>query len=111
MRRYALTPSGALLPLSAAQAVLMLLSLSPRCITFLQGRGWANHSLVAAAHLLLFVAMLVLGKTPATPLPETLRWAVPELVAGAVELQRRSELQAEAALAKLERLRYPLKGA
>lgn len=89
----------------------MPLSLSPRWLPFLHGRGWANHPLVAAAHLALFVAMLVLGKTPATPLPETLRWAVPELVAGAVELQRRSEAQAEAALANLERLRYPLKGA
>lgn len=104
-------PSGSLLPLSIAQAVLVPLSLSPKWLPFLQGRGWANHPLVAAAHLILFFAMLVLGKTEHTPLPETLRWAVPELVAGAVELQRRSEVQAEAALERLERLKYPLKGA
>lgn len=55
--------------------------------------------------------MLILGKTPTTPMPETLRWAVPELVAGAVELQRRSEIQAERSLNRLERLKYPLKGA
>lgn len=93
------------------QCLLVPLSLSPQWLPFLRGLGWANHQLVVGLNLAVFALMLTLGKTPGTSVPEMLRWAVPELVAGAVEMQRRSEQQAEASLRKLERLRYPLKGA
>lgn len=42
---------------------------------------------------------------------ELLRWALPELAAGAVEVQRRAEISSEVALAQLEKLKYTLHGA
>jgi hypothetical protein len=45
------------------------------------------------------------------PLSEIVRWALPELMAGAVEMQRRSEREAERKLRMLEGLQYDVPGA
>ncbi len=42
---------------------------------------------------------------------DMLRWALPEMIAGAVEVQRRGESQARAEIEALDGKRYKLKGA
>ena len=41
---------------------------------------------------------------------EMVRWALPEIVVGGVEIQRRGEVDAEIRLRQLEKLRYNVKG-
>lgn len=41
---------------------------------------------------------------------EVLRWALPEMMAGAVEVQRRGEVDAERKFRQLEGLTYESKG-
>lgn len=68
--------------------------------------------MVMGLQVVLFMLEFVFIRDPAEGLTaELLRWALPELAAGAVEVQRRAELSSEVALAKLEKLKYPLKGA
>lgn len=44
-------------------------------------------------------------------IPSVFRWCLPAIVAGGVEMQRRSERDGEARLARLEKLKYNVKGA
>lgn len=61
-------------------------------------------------HLILFVPAFLQVKS-AVPLSELVRWALPELMVGAVEIQRRNERDSEAKLRQLEGLQYDVKGA
>lgn len=70
------------------------------------------HPLVTALQVALFMfAYVFLRDGEEGVSTELLRWALPELGAGAVEVQRRAEVSSEAAIRKLETLKYPLKGA
>lgn len=103
--------------LSLAQTVLLPLSLTPSILPRLSWIGSRYHSEITVAHLTIFgVAFLTLRKVAKTsgtdvPIVEILRWALPELIAGAVEIQRRGERDVQKNLGDLERMRYDLKGA
>lgn len=105
---------GLLVLVLAVQALLLPLSLSPDWIKYASAREFmeANHLAVTVVQLTLFmVAYLGVGQDHGAGLTDMVRWAIPELVAGAVEWQRRSERDSEASLQRLEGLRYDLKGA
>ncbi|TXT14222.1 uncharacterized protein COLE_00415 [Cutaneotrichosporon oleaginosum] len=111
--RYARAGSGApaLLKLVAlAQTLLIPFSVTPERLPVLGPQVAGYHHLVVLGQLLLFGISFVLqiGQVPIT---ELLRAALPELLAFSVELQRRAERSNDVELDKLERLKYPLKGA
>ena len=87
----------ALLPLSAQIPILSNLT-----------RG--NHHLLVIAHLVLFILAYNSMKQRSASMAEVIRWAIPEIVTGAVEMQRRGEVDAEKRLRGLERLKYVNKG-
>jgi hypothetical protein len=103
--------------LTVIQTLLLPLSLSPGWtrIAFIKNVAEQKHMLVTAVQLVIFMAIFV-GYRRDTSLPpativDFMRWALPELVSGAVEMQRGSEREAESSLGNLEKLKYDVKGA
>ncbi|BEI82957.1 hypothetical protein CcaverHIS002_0308250 [Cutaneotrichosporon cavernicola] len=113
LHRYRSGESSAptvLVLVTLAQTILLPFSVTPERLPVV-GRYLAGyHHLVVLAQLILFVGSFVL-QVGRVPIPELLRAAMPELLAFSVETQRRAERSNDAALDKLERLKYPLKGA
>ncbi|OXG83082.1 hypothetical protein C348_02725 [Cryptococcus neoformans Gb118] len=115
--------SSPVIPLLALiQLILLPFSLTPH---FLPGplrpyvSSPSNHLLLLSIHLTVSVFAILLrnqqaGATleaPALEVGEVARWALPSLVVGGVEMQRRGERTAEERLRLLEGAKYEAKGA
>ncbi|GFZ45388.1 hypothetical protein JCM24511_03114 [Saitozyma sp. JCM 24511] len=96
--------------LSGLQTLLLPLSLTPYYLPLFRPFTESYHTYLAFVHLILFVPAFLQVKS-AVPLSELVRWALPELMVGAVEIQRRNERDSEAKLRQLEGLQYDVKGA
>lgn len=108
--RHFSKPSSFLRLLALSQTLLLPLSLSPYWIPFLSHFMNHQHHLLVMAHLVLFVLAFNTVKKQGAGMAEIVRWALPEIMAGAVEIQRRSERDAERRLRKLQGMKYPAKG-
>ncbi|TXT13439.1 hypothetical protein VHUM_00806 [Vanrija humicola] len=95
----------------ASQAFLLLYSLTPGWIPPLREASENRHSNYVAIQLLLFTIGFFAIQNSAPELADFMRLALPELAAGAVEIQRRGQKDNQARLAQLEELKYDLKGA
>jgi hypothetical protein len=104
------SPSPFFLYISILQVVLLPLSLSPRWTRRL-GPVVRYHYIAVFIHLGLFALVFNAEYKRKVGVLELARWALPEIVAGAVEIQRRGEIDAENKLALLEGLKYEHKGA
>ncbi|ODN74341.1 hypothetical protein L202_06757 [Cryptococcus amylolentus CBS 6039] len=79
----------------------------------------SNHLLLVSVHLTTTLCALflryqqtpVFGQEGGLEFGEVARWALPTLVVGAVEMQRRAERETDAKIRLLEGLRYDVKGA
>ncbi|KAL7423176.1 hypothetical protein Q5752_002476 [Cryptotrichosporon argae] len=109
--RYLSTPSAVTL-ISLVQTLLLPLSLTPYWIPPLASFSQRQHTQVLGAHLSLFIyAFYKVHSAGLTGWSAYIHWALPELVAGAVEYQRRTEKTDADKIARLEALRYNHKGA
>lgn len=69
-----------------------------------------QHPVLVMTHLMIFVLAFNTVKKQGAGMGEILRWALPEIIAGAVEIQRRSEEESERKLGELDGLTYESKG-
>ena len=92
------------------QTLLLPLSLTPTWLPFLSSIMRRHHYLLLIAHLAVFMFAFNVMKKRDAGMAEMMRWALPEIVAGAVEIQRRSELDSARGLRQLGGLKYHLKG-
>jgi hypothetical protein len=107
-------PSLVLIPLSLVQLSLVPLSLTPERLLVFGQYARKLHQYIVVIQLLIFLLatkVLIDRGVGVIPKGMIVRWALPELVAGAVEVQRRGEVEAERKLKELEGLRYDAKGA
>ncbi|EAL21548.1 hypothetical protein CNBD0160 [Cryptococcus deneoformans B-3501A] len=116
------SPSPIIPLLALIQLILLPLSLTPH---FLPGplrpyvSSPSNHLLILSVHLTVSIFAILLRnqqagatlETPALEVGEVARWALPSLVVGGVEMQRRGERTAEERLRLLEGAKYEVKGA
>ena len=109
-------PSLPLTPLSPLSLFLLPLSLSPTRIPALAPYA-KYHTYIVLTQLLIFIiasnALISRRSVTGSALPiiDIARWALPELIAGGVEMQRRGEKDGEKRLRELEGLKYDVKGA
>lgn len=102
-----------------AQTLVLPFSLSPGWlgsrIKLVNDVSENYHQIITGLQLMLFMAIFLGYRNdpalPPTKMIDFLRWALPELVTGAVEIQRSSERESEKSIRDLEKLRYDLKGA
>ena len=99
--------------LCAVQTLALPLSLSKQWLpSKLHAAIAPYHTLLVFLHLAIFVMVFnFVSRTRPWSIPDIARWALPEVIAGAVEIQRRGEQQSEASLKVLEKARYEAKGA
>lgn len=95
----------------ASQAFLLLYSLTPGWLPPLREASEKRHGNYVAIQLLLFTIGFFAIQNNAPELADFMRLALPELAAGAVEIQRRGQKDNQVRLDKLEELKYDLKGA
>ncbi|ORY21981.1 hypothetical protein BCR39DRAFT_552473 [Naematelia encephala] len=98
-----------LIILCLLQTLLLPLSLTPSRIPPLSALTTRYHQLIVLTQLVIFVlAYIAIGQDKS--FVRVARWALPELVTGAVEIARRGERGMEKRLKELEALRYNAKG-
>ncbi|KAL1408389.1 hypothetical protein Q8F55_005201 [Vanrija albida] len=97
--------------LPASQAFLLLYSLTPGWIPPLREASERAHGNYVAIQLFLFTIGFFAIQHSNPELPDFVKLALPELAAGAVEIQRRGQKDTQARIAKLDELKYDLKGA
>ncbi|WVR06202.1 hypothetical protein IAU60_003232 [Kwoniella sp. DSM 27419] len=101
------------------QLALLPLSLTPSWLPFLPKMSPDIHLYAFSIQLTMSLCAIFLryyhgladGDMPFIELNEVARWAMPALVVGAVDMQRRGERRAEEKLALLEGMKYNHKGA
>ena len=100
--------------LSAIQIALLPLSLTPSNYPIPPISTWGEryHTYLIVPHAILFtigIRMMLLQET--WQYTDALRWAVPEIIVGAVEMQRMGERDVEGRLRAWEGTQYRVKGA
>jgi hypothetical protein len=98
---------------TGAQTLLLLLSLTPDSIPVpsIQAVAEKWHQVILGAQVALFFVIFLGFRDQSHTVIDFLRWALPELVAGAVEIQRGSERDSTKSFKDLEKVKYELKGA
>ncbi|GMK53632.1 hypothetical protein CspeluHIS016_0102180 [Cutaneotrichosporon spelunceum] len=102
--------STALALVTLAQTILLPFSVTPERLPVGGAHLAKYHYLIVLVQFVLFGGSCLL-QVDRVPFTELLRAAMPGLLAFSAETQRRAERANDAALDKLERLKYPLKGA
>jgi hypothetical protein len=107
-------PSPILIPLSLSSLLLLPFSLSANRFPALAQYA-KYHTYIVLLQLLIFVIatnILVSRRSGGgLPILDIVRWALPQLIAGGVEMQRRGEKEGEVRIRELEGLRYDVRGA
>ena len=81
-------------------------------LTPLSNYGYRYHTILVIVQLGLFAFVFNhISRTRPWTFLDIIRWALPEIMAGAVEIQRRGEREADEKLRALEAAKYPAKGA
>jgi hypothetical protein len=94
------------------QTALLPLSLTPRWMQSYADRLEQSHLYVVGGQLvLLFVALWLLSSSPIWGLYDVAQLALPLVVAGGVEVQRRGDRELERQMQSWERSKYGVKGA
>ncbi|OCF31277.1 hypothetical protein I316_07063 [Kwoniella heveanensis BCC8398] len=111
--------------LAIFQLALLPFSLTPGWIPFLPTLSPNNHLYSTSIQITISICAIYLrwyhgasgpggggaGSMGDIELNEVARWAMPALVVGAIDMQRRSERTSEEKIRLLERMKYDLKGA
>ncbi|WVQ96777.1 hypothetical protein IAU59_003884 [Kwoniella sp. CBS 9459] len=108
--------------LATFQLVLLPFSLTPGWIPRLPALSPDNHLYAFSIQITISICAIYLrwyhgassggaGSMSGIELNEVARWAMPALVVGAIDMQRRSERTSEQKIKMLEGMKYDLKGA
>jgi hypothetical protein len=97
--------------LAIAQFLLLPLAITPGKIPYLGSAAPFYPYIFRIQVALALTALIHMYSISELTLAAAFRWSLPAIIAGGVWMQRRSEKEAELRLARLEKLKYNVKGA